>query len=243
MPLIMENKALNIFLIDDDEKLTRLLETYLKGFNIEFSTASHPKDGLKRFLQGKYRLLILDIMLPEIDGFQVLREVRKKSNVPIILLTARGEIADRIVGLEMGADDYLPKPFEPRELVARIQTILRRTLTDERKEMFVLESGNLKMDLFSRELFLDGESLQISTTEFELLKLFMEHCGKAMTRDYIMEELKGVDWEVFNRSIDIVISRLRLKLGNAPKNPRFLKTIWEEGYMFISPVKKSARKK
>ncbi|MFI5305499.1 MAG: response regulator [Nitrospiria bacterium] len=238
----MENKTLNIFMIDDDEKLSRLLVSFLKGFNIELATATHPKEGLKRFLQGNYRLLILDLMLPGMDGFQVCREVRKESNIPIIMLTARGEVADRIVGLEMGADDYLSKPFEPRELVARIQTILRRTLTHDKQEIMVWESGNLRMDLFSREVFLNGELLQITTTEFELLKLFMDHSGKAMNRDYIMDELKGIDWEVFNRSIDIAISRLRQKLGDTPKNPKFLKTIWGEGYMFIAPVQKSERK-
>lgn len=238
----MENKTLNIFMIDDDEKLSRLLESFLKGFNIALSTATHPQEGLKRFLQGNYRLLILDLMLPGMDGFQVCREVRKESNVPIIMLTARGEVADRIVGLEMGADDYLSKPFEPRELVARIQTILRRTMTDEKRDHSVWESGNLRMDLFSRQVFLNEEPLEITTTEFELLKLFMEHSGRAMNRDTIMDELKGIDWEVFNRSIDIAISRLRQKLGDTPKNPKFIKTIWGEGYMFIAPVQKSERK-
>ncbi|MHB8483021.1 MAG: response regulator [Nitrospiria bacterium] len=238
----MENKPLKIFMIDDDEKLSKLLESFLKAFNIELATAIHPKEGLKSFLQGNYRLLILDLMLPGMDGFQVCREVREVSNVPIIMLTARGEVTDRIIGLEMGADDYLSKPFEPRELVARIQTVFRRTLINEKKEMPVWESGNLRIDLFSREVFLNGESLQITTTEFELLKLFMNHSGKAMNRDDIMDELKGIDWEVFNRSIDIAISRLRQKLKDNPKNPKFLKTIWGEGYMFISPVQKSERK-
>lgn len=238
----MESKPINIFMIDDDEKLTKLLVSFLKGFNIDLTTSTHPKEGLKKFLQGNYCLVILDIMLPGMDGFQLCREIRKESNVPIIMLTARGDVADRIVGLEMGADDYLSKPFEPRELVARIQTILRRTVTSEKSEGTVWESGNLRMDLFSREVYLNGESLQITTTEFELLKLFMSHSGKAMNRDYIMDELKGIDWEVFNRSIDIAISRLRQKLRDTPKNPKFLKTIWGEGYMFISPVQKSERK-
>jgi len=239
----METKKLNIFMIDDDTKLCRLLETFLKEFNIELATATHPKEGLKRFFQGNFSLLILDIMLPGTNGFQLLRELREKSNVPVVILTARGEVADRIVGLEMGCDDYIAKPFEPRELVARIQTILRRTVVSDKREIPIWQSGNLKMDLFSRKVFLDGNPLPITTTEFELLKLFMDRSGKAMDRDYIMDELKGIDWEVFNRSIDIAVSRLRQKLDDNPKNPKFLKTIWGQGYMFISPVKKSVLKK
>lgn len=228
-------------MIDDDEKLSGLMGNFLREFNIQLTSATHPKDGLKKFFQGNYRLLILDIMLPEMDGFQLCREVRKESNVPIIMLTARGEVADRIVGLEMGADDYLSKPFEPRELVARIQSILRRTLTPEKIEFSTWVSGDLTVDLFSREVFLNRIPLQLTTTEFELLKLFMANSGKAMNRDFIMDELKGIDWDVFNRSIDIAISRLRHKLKDTPRNPKFLKTIWGEGYMFISPVQKSEK--
>ena len=238
----MAIKSNPIFMIDDDEKLSKLLETFLRRFNFHLEFATHPKEGIKRFLQGKYQLLILDIMLPGQDGFQVCREVRKVSNVPIIMLTARGDVADRIIGLEIGADDYLSKPFEPRELVARIQTILRRATTGQKNEFLIWESDRLKVDLFSREVSLDGELLQVTTTEFELLKIFMANSGKAMNRDMIMDELKGIDWDVFNRSIDIAISRLRQKLRESPKNPRFLKTIWGEGYMFIAPVQKTERK-
>ncbi|HXN06041.1 MAG TPA: response regulator transcription factor [Nitrospiria bacterium] len=234
----MEQKLLNIFLIDDDEKMAGLLKTYLKDFNIALSCETDPREGIKKVSGNKFHLLILDIMLPGLNGFDVCREIRKTSKIPIIMLTARGDTADKIVGLEIGADDYLPKPFEPRELVARIQSILRRSIPgDKTKHASALISGELRVDLNSREVFLEERILPLSTTEFDLLKLFMTHSGQAMNRDFILEQTKGIDWEAYNRSIDIAISRLRHKLGETSKNPRFIKTIWGEGYMYVLPVK------
>lgn len=233
----MEQKLLNIFLIDDDEKMAALLKTYLKDFNIALSCETDPREGIKKVSGNKYHLLILDIMLPGLNGFDVCREIRKTSKIPIIMLTARGDTADKIVGLEIGADDYLPKPFEPRELVARIQSILRRSIPgDKPKQASALISGELRVDLNSREVFLEERNLPLSTTEFDLLKLFMTHSGQAMNRDFILDQTKGIDWEAYNRSIDIAISRLRQKLGETSKNPRFIKTIWGEGYMYVLPV-------
>ena len=173
-------------------------------------------------------------MLPGRDGFTVCREIRRKSSVPIIMLTARGDLTDRVAGLEIGADDYLPKPFEPRELVARIQTVLRRsgearpTSLEER-----IRAESLTVDLRSRTAWLDGVPIDLTTTEFEILSLFLRQPGTVLSRDQIMDRVRGIDWEAYNRSIDVAMSRLRHKLNDDPKRPRYFKTIWGTGYLFL----------
>jgi two-component system phosphate regulon response regulator OmpR len=161
----------------------------------------------------------------------VCRKVRETSRIPIIMLTARGELADRIVGLELGADDYLPKPFEPRELVARIQAVLRRGAPPEQEGR--LRVGGLEVDWDARAAALDGEAVALTTTEFELLGLLARHPGRVLTRDRIMEKIRGTDWEAYDRSIDVLVSRLRQKLGDDPKSPRFIRTVRGKGYQFI----------
>lgn len=220
-----------ILVIDDDEELNRLLKAYLEKSNYQVIPALNPMEGIKLALKEKPDLIILDVMMPEMDGFEVCREIRKESNIPIIMLTARGDVTDRIVGLELGADDYLPKPFEPRELDVRIKTILRRT-------QFVETAGNLKFGMLS--LFpgkfvaeLNGTRLDISTFEFELLLLFAKNKGKVLSRNMIMDKLRGIDWAVYDRSIDMLISRLRQKLNDDPKKPVYIKTIRGLGYVFI----------
>jgi DNA-binding response OmpR family regulator len=221
-----------ILIIDDDEKMNRLLQNYLAGFGYNVLSCTHPALGLQKIKQYVPDLIILDIMLPDMDGFTVCREVRKDLSVPIIMLTARGDVTDRIVGLELGADDYLPKPFEPRELVARIQTIMRRV-----SNQYNL-SGSFKFDhleiIPEKQLVLvDGETIDITTMEFQLLLLLVEKRGRIITRDQIMDSLRGIDWSAFDRSVDVAVSRLRQKLKDDPKTPRFIKTIWGTGYMFI----------
>ena len=170
-------------------------------------------------------------MLPEMDGFEVCRTIRQSSIVPVIMLTARGEVMDRVVGLEIGADDYLPKPFEPRELVARIQSVLRRV---QQKNFSALQKfGGLIIDFQKREVTLDEKIVRLTSNEFECLSLLVKNTGKVLDRDQIMEELRGIEWDAFNRSVDITMSRLRNKLADDPKNPRFIKTIWGTGYLFI----------
>ncbi|MBI5540213.1 MAG: response regulator transcription factor [Bacteroidia bacterium] len=221
-----------IFVIDDDEKLNGLLQDYLSNFGYQVTTFTNPRLGLDKINKELPDLVILDVMMPEIDGFTVCKELRKELSVPIILLTARGDVTDRIVGLELGADDYLPKPFEPRELVARIQTILRRS-SQAKVSQEVLRLDRLEVYPEKQIIKLDGKNLDLSTLEFEALYLLIRKRGNVLSRDNIMDSLHGVDWSAFDRSIDILISRLRQKLSDDPKKPVFIKTIWGSGYKFI----------
>jgi DNA-binding response OmpR family regulator len=171
-------------------------------------------------------------MLPGMNGFDLCRRIRQSNSIPIIMLTARGDLMDRVVGLELGADDYLPKPFEPRELVARIQAVLRRArhTGSDRCRHF----GRLRIDFHSQQTWLDDFPILLTTNEFAALDLLVRHCGKALDRDEILQTLRGIDSDAFNRAVDITISRLRQKLGDDPKNPEFIKTVWNVGYMFIA---------
>ena len=221
-----------ILLIDDDEKLGGLLSSFFKRFDLELIAAILPSVGLEKLASEKPDLVILDVMLPEQDGFEVCRSIRKTSTVPIIMLTARGEVTDRIVGLEIGADDYLPKPFEPRELVARIQNVLRRSGqrdTDDGE----LRYRDLTVNTARRTVELEGEPLELTTMEFQLLALFAAHPGQTFSRDEILNELRGIDAQIFSRSVDILVSRLRQKLNDTAKQPRYIKTVWGTGYTFV----------
>jgi DNA-binding response OmpR family regulator len=221
-----------ILLIDDDEKLGDLLGTYFERFDLTLLVANEPETGLDMLGREDPDLVILDVMLPGQDGFEVCRTIRKTSAVPIIMLTARGEVTDRIVGLEIGADDYMPKPFEPRELVARIQNVLRRS-GDARPQSQQLVYEGLTVDLERRSAELDGEILELTTMEYQLLALFVKNPGTTYTRDEILNELRGIDAQLFSRSVDILVSRLRQKLGDTSKQARFIKTVWGTGYAFI----------
>lgn len=221
-----------ILIIDDDQKLNGLLTDYLTKYSFEVSSVTHPDDGLKRLKNHQPDMIILDVMLPGMDGFEVCRQIRKEYTVPIIMLTARGEVTDRIVGLELGADDYLPKPFEPRELVARIQTVLRRN--SDQVIVDVLYFGDLRIDTRKQMVFLSEELLDLTTAEYEILLVLARNSGKVMNRDQIMESLRGYEWDSFNRSIDISLSRLRNKLKDDPKNPKWIKTVWGTGYLFMA---------
>lgn len=220
-----------LLIIDDDEKLNALLTDYLKGFGFHATSATHPAEGLKALRRDPPDLVILDVMLPGMDGFEVCKAIRRESTVPIVMLTARGEVMDRIVGLELGADDYLAKPFEPRELVARIQSVLRRHAGAAAPE--TLRRGRLTVDTARRAVLLDGVPVELTTTEFEVLALLVRHPGKVLSREAILEDLRGIEWESYNRAVDVVVSRLRHKLGDDPKNPSLFKTVWGAGYVFI----------
>jgi DNA-binding response OmpR family regulator len=221
-----------ILLIDDDEKLSELLQSFFERFDLDLLAAHDPETGLKLLAAEQPDLVILDVMLPGQDGFEVCRTIRKTSAVPIVMLTARGEVTDRIVGLEIGADDYMPKPFEPRELVARIQNVLRRSQT-ARPQGNTLEYQRLIVDLERRSAELDGVPLDLTTMEYQLLALFAGNPGRTYTRDEILNELRGIDAQLFSRSVDILVSRLRQKLGDTSKQACFIKTIWGTGYAFI----------
>jgi DNA-binding response OmpR family regulator len=188
-----------ILIIDDDAKLNQLLKDFLKDFGFDVVAATHPIKGLKKLKQASPDLVILDIMLPEMDGFEVCRAIRQTSNIPIIMLTARGEVTDKVVGLELGADDYLAKPFEPRELVARIQSVLRRSqqLSDNQTLTF----DRLTIDLDKRIALLDGNPLDLTTNEFAALVLLARNAGKVLNRDRILQELRGMDCDAFNHGL------------------------------------------
>ncbi len=221
----------SILIIDDDKELTDLLETYLGEFGYQTSAVHTPSNGFELLGKSDFDLVILDVMLPELDGFKVCKTIRETSTLPIIMLTARGEITDRVVGLELGADDYLPKPFEARELVARIQAVLRRGHKPAGKDL--LHVGGLRISLEKYTATLDGAALNLTTTEFEMLALLVQSQRRVLSRDYIMQNIRGVDWEAFDRSVDVLISRIRSKLKDDPKNPRYIRTIRGAGYMFL----------
>lgn len=216
-----------ILLIDDDERLGELLGEYFLRFDLELATALRPSAGLALLAGQPFDLVILDIMLPEMDGFEVCRTIRRDSDIPIIMLTARGEVTDRVVGLEIGADDYLPKPFEPRELVARIQNIFKRMNAGQSGSL--LHSGALQVDPARRRASLAGADLDLSTMEFDLLALLAAHPGRVFSRDDILAGLKGMEADVFSRSVDILVSRLRQKLGD----PALIKTVRGKGYVLV----------
>ena len=218
-----------ILLIDDDEGLAPPLKTYFAQFDLQLIDATHPQKGLEMIRSQNPELVILDVMLPDMDGLEVCREIRKSSQVPILMLTARGEVMDRIIGLELGADDYLPKPFEPRELVARIQNILRRSSNHPQNALKTLRFDPLEINLETQSIMLFGKSINLTTTEYRLLVLLAQSPGKPFSRDDIINELKGIDAELFTRAVDIAVSRLRKKLEPTD----FIKTVWGSGYSFI----------
>ena len=228
----------HILIIDDDLSLTELIKKFLENHKFQVSSFDHPKDALNRLdKKHDYDLIILDIMLPEIDGFQVLRKIRQSSTIPIIMLTARGEVSDRVVGLELGADDYLPKPFEPEELIARIQSILRRIQHPEAMVDKIIYE-HLTIDKLTQEVSLNDVPLRLSTTEFEALLIFAENGGEVLDRDFLVENLRGILWQSYDRSIDVLVSRLRTKLNKLDPNTEYIKTIHGVGYKFIDRVKK-----
>ncbi len=225
-----------ILIIDDDVDLNSLLTEYLQGFGYKLVSETTAAAGRKRLRRELPDLLLLDVMLPDTDGLTLCRELRAEYDLPIIMLTARGEVADRVMGLELGADDYVAKPFEPRELVARIQSVIRRA--KDRIQGEVLVCDGLRMQTETRRVELDGNDVELTTMEFELLKGLMESRGRVMSRDRLIERLRGIDTDVYDRSIDMLISRLREKLGDEPRQPRFIRTVRLGGYQFVGAVGK-----
>ena len=224
--------ACTILVIDDDEKLNRLLKRFLKDYGYDVFAATDAAEGLKKVRTVLPDLIILDIMLPGMTGFEVCKRIRESSAVPIIMLTARGDVMDKVVGLELGADDYLPKPFEPRELVARIQAVLRRAQHSgaDRRRRF----GPLTIDFHRRQAFLNDRDADLTTSEFAALDLLVRHAGKVLDRDEIIQALRGMESDRFNRVVDVTMSRLRQKLGDDAKHPEFIKTVWGTGYTFVA---------
>jgi two-component system OmpR family response regulator len=206
-----------VLLIDDDEQLGPPLAAYFQRFELTLVHALRPGEGLAQLRAGAFDAAILDVMLPEMDGFELCRTIRKESDIPVIMLTARGDVMDRVVGLELGADDYLPKPFEPRELVARLQTVLRRRHGGNGPAAAAAQQGvlvfeGLTIDPARRSVLRQGEAVELTGTEFELLYLLARESGRVYSRDDILSQLRGHDADLYTRAVDIVVSRLRKKL-------------------------------
>lgn len=225
----------NILIVDDDSKLIDLLSRYLKPHGWQVFSATSSRTGLNLSRECHPIIAILDVMMPEMDGIELLRQMRKESDIPIIMLTAKEDVEDRIRGLRDGADDYIVKPVDPGELLARIESVLRRSdrIRTEAKGTESLRFGELEINFRTRSATVKGESIPLTSTEFDILQLFSMNNGTILSRNDIMDRLRGHDWNVYDRSIDIIISRLRQKLGDDPKNPKYVKTVWGEGYVFV----------
>jgi two-component system phosphate regulon response regulator OmpR len=232
--------AARVLLVDDDERLSDMLATYLRsrGFVVEQRVDGHA--GLSALSSSSFDVLVLDVMLPDLDGFEVLKRLRKTHDLPVLMLTARGEDTDRIVGLELGADDYLPKPFNPREVVARLSAILRRVRAPEPKGTDVLRFGRLEIDRAAREARVEGKVCVLTSHQFELLRVLAERAGRVQTREQLMQAVRGEDLEEFDRSIDVHISRIRAAIEEDPKNPRRIRTVRAVGYVFSPSVSDAA---
>ena len=227
-----------ILIVDDDNELTELLDEFLSEHKFKTKVFHNPMEALGSLKTSVPDLILLDIMMPEMDGFQLLRKIRETLDVPVIMLTAKGEVSDKVVGLELGADDYLAKPFEPRELLARIQSILRR-VNSKNSMVDILNFESLDINKIKEEVVLDGKTVSLSTSEFEALLLFANNSNKVLDREFLVENLRGITWQTYDRSVDVLVSRLRNKLGETPARTRFIKTIHGVGYKFIAtPYKK-----
>jgi len=218
-----------ILLIEDDARLAAMVAEYLGGAGYRVEVAETGRAGLERLAREPFDAAVLDLMLPDMDGLDVCRALRARSPLPVLMLTARGDAADRIVGLEMGADDYLPKPFEPRELLARLRAILRRGAGREGK---ALRFGRLEIDRDARLVRIDGAERGLTAYQFDLLVVLAENAGRVLSREALMDLLKGSPLEAFDRSIDVQVSRIRQALEDDPKKPRRIVTVRGAGYVF-----------
>jgi DNA-binding response OmpR family regulator len=228
---LSENKRYRLLLIDDDESLNRLLVDYFPRFGHELLTATSVKAGKRILRTSDPDLLILDVMLPDADGLELCRSLRLESDIPIIMLTARADVPDRVLGLQYGADDYVPKPFEPRELVARVENVMRRVRAAPMR--ILTAAGGLALETETRRVTLNEEEVSLTSTEFELLRILMESRGHVLTRESLLRRLRGLDADIFDRSVDMLVSRLRKKLDDDSRSPRFIKTVWRVGYQFV----------
>lgn len=229
----MAEQTITCLLVEDDDRLARFTADYLLQGGMSVTRVSDGDEGLREALRRRYDVILLDLMLPSRDGLDLCREIRRRSSVPIIIITARAHEVDRVLGLELGADDYLPKPFSARELLARARAVVRRArgLLGPDFEGQTLRVGELELCPTSMAARLSGQELNLTSYEFALLKTLMEHMGHVLTREQLLELAKGSAEDAFDRSIDIRISRLRQKLGDDPRRPRLLKTVRGMGYM------------
>jgi DNA-binding response OmpR family regulator len=231
-------QSTRVLVIDDDKKLCRLINDYLEPMGYAVESVHNGPDGVERALEENWEAIILDVMLPGMDGFEVLKQIRVRSMVPVLMLTGRGDEADRIVGLEIGADDYLPKTFSTRELLARLRAVTRRSrhtastdTTDTVEKEIIVE--DLRIDPNTRTVSLSGAPITLTPVEYDLLFSLAKARGRVKSRDFLLEEIRDRDYEVFDRSIDVHISSLRKKLKDDPKHPKFIRTVRSVGYLFL----------
>ncbi|MCP5558600.1 MAG: response regulator transcription factor [Verrucomicrobiaceae bacterium] len=230
---------MKILVIDDDAELCQLVADYLGPMGFDVASENEGDAGAERALGEPWHAIILDVMMPGCDGFEVLRRIRAKSKVPVLMLTGRGEEVDRVVGLELGADDYLPKTFSSRELLARLRAIVRRagwvTETSPLPALKEIVVGELRINPDTHAVVLGDEAVQLTPAEFGLLLSLAKGHGRVKTREQLIEEVADREWDVFDRAIDMHISTLRKKLGDDPKEPRFIKTVRGYGYQLVTP--------
>jgi DNA-binding response OmpR family regulator len=232
-----------LLIVDDDEKFARLLREYLEPFGYDVDTAPDGRRGLAMALEGDYAAIILDVMLPGLNGLDLLRELRRESHVPVLMLTALGDEPDRIAGLEIGADDYLPKTFSTRELLARLRSVIRRSIVTAKQQHNAqpapVSVGGLWIDPAARIANLDGQALSLTPIEYDMLFALARAAGRVKSREQLLLEIAERDFEAFDRSIDVHISSLRKKLGDDPKSPRYIETVRGAGYRMRRPESES----
>jgi len=235
-----------VLLVDDDPKLCRLVADYLQPFGFEVTSIHTGPAGLERALAGGFDAVVLDCMLPGLDGFEVLRRLRRESNVPVLMLTALGDESDRIVGLELGADDYVPKTFSTRELLARLRAVTRRSALTAAAAATpggaagTIDVADLHVDAGARSVTCAGRPVALTPLEFDLLASLARAAGRVLSRDQLLDEISGRDYEVFDRSIDVHISAIRRKLGDDPRSPRYIKTVRSAGYLLMRDPEEGA---
>lgn len=231
----MDN-APRVMIVEDDERLATLTSDYLSANGLSVTVVSNGNEAIRRIPAEQPDIVVLDLMLPGADGLTVCREVRRQYRNPILMLTARTDDMDQILGLEMGADDYVAKPVKPRLLLARVRALLRRIEPDAESPPSRLEFGNLVIDNSAREVILDGLSVEMTSAEYDLLWLLASHAGTVLSRETIFERLRGIQYDGQDRSIDVRISRIRPKVGDDPDNPRRIKTVRSKGYLFVADI-------
>ena len=225
--------AHTVLLVDDDHELCAMLETYLEAENFRVDSAHDGEAGVERLRDGSFDVVVMDITMPVLDGFQALREMRRFSDVPVLMLTARGDETDRIVGLELGADDYLPKPFNPRELSARLKAILRRARPPQDHGDAVLQAGAVRLDPAAQSLSVAGQTVRVTATEFAVLETLARSAGELVRKDVLSEEALGRRITPFDRSLDTHIANLRRKLGAGPDGEPLIRTVRGQGYLLV----------
>jgi two-component system, OmpR family, phosphate regulon response regulator OmpR len=224
--------AERVLVVEDDCRLAEMLSEYLGQAGFRITVAAAGAAALRLTAEAPYDAVVLDLMLPDMDGLDVCREIRTRSDTPVLMLTARGDAIDRIIGLELGADDYLPKPFEPRELLARLRAVLRRRFPASAAAHALLHFGRLDIDAAARAVLLDGVRRELTSHQFDLLLVLAENAGRVLSREALMDKVKGEQLEAFDRSIDVHVSRIRAAIEDDPKKPRRVITVRGAGYVF-----------